>query len=118
MRNRLWRRYQRERIIQKVICRIKNKTNWLYSGTMPVPHLYWLREDYINRYPALDHWIPPRTWEEVFLQRRKEALFYYKAYNDNPRKWYKEITLQEKKAKLNELEQREELYVEPLAIKY
>lgn len=117
MRNRSWRRYQRERAIQKVLFQIKARRDWWYHRSLtPQPHQFWAKEEYINTYPAIDHWIPPCTWEEVFAMRREEAMLLFKNRKKcscyvcgNPRQWWNKKDLNERIAKLDEEEQLNDL---------
>ena len=126
MRNRAWRRHQRERAIQRVLANVKKNRDWWYSyhaGT-PQPHRFWEDEEQINKYPASDHYIPPGTWEEVFTSRLEIALTRHSVRAKcsciccgNPRKWWGDRTLKEKIAEMKHYEQLEELGEEHLCRK-
>ena len=115
MRGRLWHRNQRERAIQKVLDQIRNKTWFYWSHNTPVPHQFLEREEWMNQHPALDHWIPPKTWEDVFEGRREQALLRhgsrcpYSRGCGNPRRWWGQQTLGEIRANISENEWNEEL---------
>ncbi len=123
MRDRSWRRHQRERAIQRVLSNIKDNRDWWWGRTAgtPQPHIYWEMEEGLNRYPARDQYIPPRTWPEVFTSRLEMALFRHSVRAKcsciccgNPRKWWKQKTKGEKLAEINQYEQLEEMGYEQL----
>lgn len=118
MRDRSWRRHQRERAIQRVLSNIKHDRDWWFghqAGT-PQPHRYWEMEERINKYPAGDYYISPRTWQEVFTSRLEMALVRHSVRAKcsciccgNPRKWWKQKTIKEKVAEINQYEQLEDI---------
>ncbi len=123
MRDRSWRRHQRERAIQRILSNVKQNRDWWYSyyaGT-PQPHRYWEMEERMNMYPAGDQYVPPRTWEEVFTSRLELALIRHSVRAKcscitcgNPRKWWKQTTKKEKLAEISQYEQLEEMGYERL----
>lgn len=126
MRDRSWRRHQRERAIQRVLSNVKQNRDWWYSfcaGT-PQPHKFWENKERINKYPASDIYILPSTWEEVFVSRLEIALSRHSVRTKcsciscgNPRKWWGERTIKEKVAEINHYEQLEALGEEQLCQK-
>ena len=118
MRDRSWRRHQRERAIQRVLSNIKKNREWWYTWYVcsPQPHRFWEDEERINTFPAYDSYRPAMTWEDVFNHRRVLALTRHSTRAKcscqscgNPRKWWGDRTRQEKLAEINHYEQLEEL---------
>ena len=90
---------------------IKNSDGLFGYIDGPVPHLFYEREEYINRHPAIDHWIPPKTWEDVFAQRRDDAVRRHGSRCPITYDWdkYEPDSLSVQRMDINEREQREEL---------
>ena len=126
MRDRSWRRHQRERAIQRILSNIKTNRDWWYSyvASAPQPHRFWEEEERINKFPANDHYFPPMNWEDVFNNRREIALTRHSTRArcsclscGNPRKWWGDKTLKEKIAEVNYYEQLEDIGEEHLSRK-